>query len=48
MKTQPTHKKQNKKTRQLLKKNVNVEECATENEDDDLETGVYSKRNPNF
>ena len=39
IKTQPTHKKQNKKTRQLPEKNDNEEKCVTESEDDDSETG---------
>ena len=46
IKTQPTHKKQNKKTRQLLKKNDNEEECVTENKDDDSGTGEIIEFTP--
>ena len=46
--TQPTHKKQNKKTasRQLPKKNDNEEESVTENEDDGSETGEMIEFTP--
>ena len=46
IKTQPTHKKQNKKTRQLPKKNDNKEECVIENEDDDSEAGEMIEFTP--
>ena len=46
IKTQPTHKKQNKKTRQLPKKNDNEEKCVTESEDDDSETGEMIEFTP--
>ena len=43
----PTYsQKQNKKTRQLLKKNDNEEKCVTENKDDGTETGKITEFTP--